>query len=376
MARIDELFRYLKQKGGSDLHLAAGLRPNLRRNGRLEPVEGWNVLDDAALKALLREITSTDHWNHFTQELDLDFAYSLPGVARFRANYLNQQNGAAAVFRIIPEKIKTLEELRAPPALMQLAELEQGLVLVTGPTGSGKSTTLAAIIDRINTHQARHIVTIEDPVEFVHANKGCTVSQREVGTDTESFAAALRSAIRQDAGVILVGEMRDYETISLAITAAEMGVLVFGTLHTNSAAKTIDRVIDAFPVDQQPQVRTMLSESLAAVVSQLLLPTAGGAGRVAVHEILLRTPGLPNIIREGNTPMLNSIIQAGKAQGMQSMDDALMAQVKAKTIDLEDALLKSQDKVRFEREIEDAKMKATRAASAASPAPGIPKPSR
>ena len=207
----------------------------------------------------------------FEEQWDLDFAYALPGVARFRANYLHQERGLGAVFRIIPEKIRTLEELKAPPALSQLADLEQGLVLVTGPTGSGKSTTLAAIIDQINTRHAKHIVTIEDPVEFVHPNKRCTLSQREVGHDTESFANALRSAIRQDPGVILVGEMRDMETIALAITAAEMGVLVFGTLHTNSAAKTIDRVIDAFPTDQQQQVRTMLSESLAAVVSQLLL---------------------------------------------------------------------------------------------------------
>jgi twitching motility protein PilT len=353
VARIDALFRYMKDKGGSDLHLAAGMPPHIRRHGRLEPVEGWPSLADDALRTLLAEIASADQWARFESSWDLDFAYGLAGVSRFRANYLNQQNGAAAVFRIIPEKIKTLEELRAPPALAQLATLESGLVLVTGPTGSGKSTTLAAIIDRTNTSQAKHIVTIEDPVEFVHPNKRCTLSQREVGTDTRGFAAALRSAIRQDPGVILVGEMRDYETISLAITAAEMGVLVFGTLHTNSAAKTIDRVIDAFPVDQQSQARTMLSESLAAVVSQLLLPTADGHGRVAVHEILLRTPGLPNIIREGNTTMLNSVIQGGKAQGMQSMDDALMAQLKARTVRAEDAVMKAQDKARFERALQD-----------------------
>jgi twitching motility protein PilT len=229
----------------------------------------------------------------------------------------------------------------------------RGLVLVTGPTGSGKSTTLAAIIDQVNTHSARHIITIEDPVEFVHPNKMSTLSQREVGVDTKSFANALRSAIRQDPGVILVGEMRDMETIALAITAAEMGVLVFGTLHTNSAPKTIDRVIDAFPTDQQQQVRTMLSESLAAVVSQLLLKTPDGRGRVAVHEILLKTPGLPNVIREGNTPMISSIIQSGKGVGMQSMDDVLFRLATEKKIAGEDAFHKANNKARFESMAED-----------------------
>jgi twitching motility protein PilT len=257
------------------------------------------------------------------------------------------------VFRLIPEKIKTLDELKLPPGVATFAELEQGLVLVTGPTGSGKSTTLAAIIDRINTKYSKHIVTIEDPVEFVHANKSCTLSQREVGHDTESFASALRAAMRQDPGVILVGEMRDMETIGLAITAAEMGVLVFGTLHTNNAPKTIDRLIDAFPTDQQGQVRTMLSESLAGIVSQLLLRTADGKGRVAVNEILMKTPGLPNVIREGNTPMIHSIIQSGKSQGMQAMDDALYALAKDGVIDGEEAFHKASNKPRFEEFVRD-----------------------
>jgi len=348
MARIDALFIYLKQHSGSDLHLAAGLRPHIRRHGRLEAVEGWDALSDEALQELLREMVSETQWTHYRKTLDLDFAYALEGQGRFRANFLHQENGVGAVFRIIPERIKTLDELRAPAILKTLAELEQGLVLVTGPTGSGKSTTLAAIIDEINTRHAKHIITIEDPVEFVHPNKGCTLSQREVGTDTTSFGAALRSAIRQDAGVILVGEMRDFETISLAITAAEMGALVFGTLHTNSAAKTIDRVIDAFPTDQQSQARTMLSESLAAVVSQLLLPTADGQGRVAAQEILLKTPGLPNIIREGNTTMLGSLIQSGKSLGMQAMDDVLASFVTEGRIKAETAFMKAQNKQRFE----------------------------
>ncbi|HZI63857.1 MAG TPA: PilT/PilU family type 4a pilus ATPase, partial [Thermoanaerobaculia bacterium] len=233
-------------------------------------------------------------------------------------------------------------------AISGLAHLQQGLVLVTGPTGSGKSTTLAAIIDLINRSHAKHVVTIEDPVEFVHTNQRAVFSQREVGHDTESFGAALRAAIRQDADVILVGEMRDLETIGLAITAAEMGALVFGTLHTNGAANTIDRLIDAFPADEQSQVRTTLAESLAAVVSQLLLRTADGHGRVAVHEVLLKTSGLPNIIREGNTPMITTVIQGGKSQGMQLMDDGLMALIEAKRITPRDAYLKATDKARFE----------------------------
>jgi twitching motility protein PilT len=327
--------------------------PHLRQHGVVAPIADWPVFTDVSLREHLKELANEKQWAHYTTNLDLDFAYALPSVARFRANYFNQERGAAAVFRIIPERIRTLEELKAPPALAALAQLEQGLVLVTGPTGSGKSTTLAAIIDQVNTHSARHIITIEDPVEFVHPNKMSTLSQREVGVDTKSFANALRSAIRQDPGVILVGEMRDMETIALAITAAEMGVLVFGTLHTNSAPKTIDRVIDAFPTDQQQQVRTMLSESLAAVVSQLLLKTPDGRGRVAVHEILLKTPGLPNVIREGNTPMISSIIQSGKGLGMQSMDDVLFRLATEKKIAGEDAFHKATNKARFESVAED-----------------------
>ena len=300
-----------------------------------------------------RELTSDAQWEEYSGCGDLDFAYGLEGVARFRANFLRQENGAGAVFRIIPERIVALDDLGLPKAIEALAHLRSGLVLVTGPTGSGKSTTLAAIIDKINTTYRRHIVTIEDPVEFVHANKLSVFSQREVGHDTVSFAAALRAAIRQDADVILVGEMRDLETIAMAITAAEMGALVFGTLHTNGAANTIDRLVDAFPAEEQAQVRVTLAESLAGVVSQLLLKTADGQGRLAVNEILLKTPGLPNIIREGNTPMLTSIIQGGRAQGMQLMDDALMGLVEAKRISARDAYMKATDKARFESLIQD-----------------------
>ncbi len=347
-ARIDQLFRYLKEKGGSDLHLAAGLAPRIRKHGSLEDVEGWPVLGDAELRAILQEMSSAKQWEEYDRTGDVDFAYGMEGFARFRANFLRQENGAAAVFRIIPDKIIPLANLKLPPAIEKFAHLQQGLVLVTGPTGSGKSTTLAGIIDTINSTYAKHIVTIEDPVEFVHQNKKSVFSQREVGADTESFGTALRAAIREDADVILVGEMRDLETIALAITAAEMGVLVFGTLHTNNAAKTIDRLIDAFPAEQQSQVRTTLSESIAGIVSQLLLPTADGKGRVAVNEILVRTPGLPNVIREGNTPMIHSIIQSGKNLGMQAMDDALFALVKEGRVHAKEAYMKATNKQRFE----------------------------
>lgn len=349
MAELDRLLKHLKDNKGSDLHLSAGRAPRVRVNGELAEVAGWPQLSDAALRELLRPIASARQWEEFERAHDLDFAYGLEGVARFRANYFVQQNGAGAVFRIIPEKIVSAEDLKLPPAVQKLAELRQGLVVVTGPTGSGKSTTLAAIIDKINARNARHIVTIEDPVEFVHQNKQSVLSHREVGEHTRGFAPALRAAVRQDADVVLVGEMRDRETIALAITAAEMGMLVFGTLHTNSAAKTIDRIIDAFPASEQPQVRLSLSESLAAVVAQLLLPTADGKGRVAVHEILLRTQGLPNLIREGNIQLLASVIQGGKNEGMQAMDDALFALASAGTVNGRDAYLKATDKARFER---------------------------
>ncbi len=348
MPKLDELLERLRKEGGSDLHLAAGLSPRMRCHGEVHAVEDWPQLGDTELRSYLREIASDRHWQQYEGSHDVDFAYGLPGVARFRANYFVQENGAGAVFRVIPEKIVPLEELNLPAAIASLAHLEQGLVLVTGPTGSGKSTTLAAILDAMNRAYAKHVVTIEDPVEFVHANKMCVFSHREVGCHTNGFSPALRAAIRQDADVILVGEMRDQETISLALTAAEMGLLVFGTLHTNNASKTIDRIIDVFPADERSQVRISLSESLAAVVSQLLLPTSDGKGRLAVNEILLRTQGLPNVVREGNTPMLHSIIQSGRNVGMQAMDDALFALAKEGRILAQDAYLKATDKARFE----------------------------
>jgi twitching motility protein PilT len=298
VAQIDQLLHYLKEQGGSDLHLASGVEPRTRVHGELRGVNGQPPLSNEALRKLLHEIASPDQWREYEETYDLDFAYGLEGTARFRANYFVQERSAGAVFRIIPEQIVPLEELDLPQAIEKFAHVREGLVLVTGPTGSGKSTTLAAI--------------------------------------------------RQDADVILVGEMRDYETISLAITAAEMRMLVFGTLHTNGAVKTIDRIIDSFPADEQAQIRISLSESLAGVVSHLLLPTANGKGRCAVNEILFRTPALPNTIREANTSMLNSIIQSGKALGMQSMDDALFEFVEAGRISPQNAYLKATAKARFE----------------------------
>ncbi|HZS37362.1 MAG TPA: type IV pilus twitching motility protein PilT [Polyangia bacterium] len=349
MARLDELFRLMKEQGCSDLHLSTNSRPFVRRHGAVEPVVKWQPLAEAELIALLREIVSAKQWAEFERARDLDFAHGVEGVARFRCNYFRDESGPGAVMRIIPEKIIPLNDLGLPPAVAKVADFQSGLVVVTGPTGSGKSTTLASIIDAINQTYERHIVTIEDPVEFVHKPKRSVISHREVGSDTESFAAALRAAIRQDADVILVGEMRDLETISLALTAAEMGVLVFGTLHTNSAGKTVDRIIDVFPPEQQPQVRTALAESLKAVIAQLLCRTADGKGRVAANEILFGSSGLSNIIREGNTSQINGYISSGRGAGMRLMDDALFDLASAGKIDPQDAFMKAKEKPRFER---------------------------
>ena len=348
MKTIDQYLATLRKNDGSDLHMIAGLEPRMRVYGTLAPIPGTARLGHDDIRTLMRPMVSEEQWAEYERTGDLDFAYGLKGVARFRANFFLQENGAGAVFRMIPEDIVPLDELDLPPVVKSFAYLEKGLVLVTGPTGSGKSTTLAAIVDEINTHQAKHIVTIEDPLEFVHENKTSVISHREVGKHADAFATALRSAVRQDADVVVVGEMRDLETIALAITAAEMGTLVFGTLHTSSAVKTIDRLIDAFPADQQPQIRTTLAESLAGVIAQLLLKTADGRGRCAANEILVRTPALPNLIRENKVPMIASMIQAGKATGMQSMDDALYGLLREGKISAEDAYLKATDKSRFQ----------------------------
>jgi twitching motility protein PilT len=348
MAHLDTLLKYVKDEKASDLHLIAGNEPRVRARGSLQVVDSSSVIEEPELRAMMRELTSEAQWQEYEAELELDFAYGLPGVGRFRCNYFNQASGCAAVFRLIPEQIATLKELNMPPAVERMAHLRSGLVLVTGPTGAGKSTTLAAIIDLINETYDKHIITIEDPIEFVHRPKMSTISQREVGAHTKSFDAALRAAIRQNPDVILVGELRGRE-VELAIMAAEMGALVFGTLHTDSATKTIDRLIDIFPTDQQDQIRISLAEGLAGVVSQLLIPTADGRGRVSAVEILTKTSALPNIIREGNTVQLLTVIQGGKSHGMQTMDEALETLVRAGKIRPKDAYQRAADKLHFEK---------------------------
>ncbi|MDC0747169.1 type IV pilus twitching motility protein PilT [Polyangium mundeleinium] len=348
MARIDRLFDELLAKKGSDLHLGVGYPPLLRARGELVPLRDAPI-DEAEMEELLFEITSPEERTKITTELDLDFAYQYEDKARFRANYFYKITGLAAVFRIIPTKILTLDDLGCPPVVRKLADKRAGLLLVTGPTGSGKSTTLAAMIDHINTTRPCHILTIEDPVEFVHPPKMSQVTHREVGPHASSFAAAIRSAGRENADVILIGELRTNETMKLALQLASFGVLVFGTVHTNSAAATIDRIINAFPADEQPQVRGMLAESLVAIVAQQLLKTADGKGRVAAHEILVGSSALAAMVREGKTFQIPNIMQAGQAQGMQTMDMALERLVQKGTISPEVALEKAIDKESFQK---------------------------
>ncbi len=348
MANINSFFDYMIQQNASDLHLSAGSKPKIRIHGELRDMDHPELTNEE-LRDLLFEITTEEQQKTFLARRDLDFAYELPGIARFRANYFDQKRGMGAVFRVIPTNILSVEDLGLPPQILKLTDLSRGLVLVTGPTGSGKSTTLAAIIDYINTHRKDHILTIEDPVEFVHENKGCLVNHREIGNHTDSFATALRAALREDPDVILVGEMRDLETIELAITAAETGHLVFGTLHTNSAAKTIDRIIDAFPAGQQAQIRTMLSESLKGVVCQQLLKRSDQPGRLAALEILFCKTAVANLIREGKTFQIPSVMQTAKGEGMQLMDQAIMEFLMQKKVSPEEAYLKANDKNAFQR---------------------------
>ncbi|MGE0434349.1 MAG: type IV pilus twitching motility protein PilT [Planctomycetota bacterium] len=352
MPDIDKLFRPLIKLGGSDLHMIEGQPPKIRLHGKIQALK-HPVLDRAMMERYLGEICPADRWDHYLKNHDLDFASFMEDAgdglsARFRTNYYFQQHGMAAVFRQIPSKIATLKDLNLPDTLKKFAELRSGLVLCTGPTGSGKSTTLAALIDYINDTYARKIITIEEPIEFVHGNKKCTICQREVGIDVHSFADGLKASTRQDADVVLVGEMRDLETIGLAVTAAAMGMLVFGTLHTNSAVKTVDRIIDVFPAEQQDQIRTMLADALKGVVAQLLLKKKGGGGRIAVNEILIGSTGLSATIRENNIPNIRNIIQAGGREGMVLMDDAIARLLKQGVIDGEEAYAKATDKNRFE----------------------------
>jgi twitching motility protein PilT len=354
MAKIDRLFDKLLEEKGSDLHLGVGMPPTLRARGDLVAVGA--PLTQADMEELLFEIVDDAQRKTIVEDLDLDFAYAYGDKARFRANYFQKTTGLAAVFRTIPTKILTLEQLSCPESVRKLSERRSGLVLVTGPTGSGKSTTLAAMIDFINTTRAGHILTIEDPVEFVHQPKKAQITHREVGRDAPDFATAIRSAGREDPNVILIGELRSNETMKLALQLASFGILVFATLHTNSAPATIDRIVNAFPADEQPQVRGMLSESLAGVVSQQLLRTSDGKGRVACHEILIGGSALASLIREGKTFQIPSIMQGGAAVGMQTMDLALERLVQKGTVSAEAALEKAVDKESFQKMIERAKM--------------------
>jgi twitching motility protein PilT len=333
------------ERGGSDLHLTIGLPPKARLSGALTPLAD-EPFTAVQMEALLKEICPPHRWTQFLEKKDLDLAHEIPGLARFRANFLYNHWGQAAVLRQIPAKILSFDELKLPPALKTLCNLREGLVVVTGPTGSGKSTTLAAMIDYINDTSARHIITIEDPIEFVHKDKQCVIVHREVGDHTGSFAAALKGAMRHDPDIVLVGEMRELETIKLALSCASMGMLVFGTLHTNNAPKTIDRIINAFPADEQNQVRVMLAGCLAGVVSQLLC-RAQPKGRCAVHEILLQHEALPNTIRSGQINNIRAIIEGGGADGMTTMDQSLMARIKDGRISGKEAYMKAANKAAF-----------------------------
>jgi twitching motility protein PilT len=346
MNAIDAYFHKLIELGGSDLHLSQGQPPKIRVHGSVKAISD-EILDEHNLEPMLKEICLPKSWDRYMKKGDLDFAYEMDADHRFRCNYLKQQHGLGAVFRIIPTKIATLDQLGIPEVVKEFGHLRGGLVLVTGPTGSGKSTTLAALLDYINTNFRRHIITIEEPIEFVHRNKRSIITQREVPHQTPSFADGLRAALRQDADIVLVGEMRDLETISLALTAAETGLLVFGTLHTNNARKTVDRIIDVFPSDQQSQVRTMLASSLKGVVAQLLMKKADGKGRTAVNEIMISNAAVSSIIREGATQKLYDVIIGGKSQGMQFMDEAIWDRLRDGLVSPMEAYMKAIDKGRF-----------------------------
>ena len=345
MAAIDitELLKFGVQSGASDLHLSAGLPPMMRVHGDVKQLN-FPPLEHKDVHAMVYDIMNDHQRKFYESELECDFSYEIPNVSRFRVNAFNQSRGAAAVFRTIPTEILTLEQLQCPSIFAEIANKPRGIVLVTGPTGSGKSTTLAAMIDYINKSRQYHILTVEDPIEFVHKSNKSLINQREVGLQTKSFANALRSALREDPDVILVGEMRDLETIRLAMTAAETGHLVFGTLHTSSAAKTIDRIVDVFPAEEKDMVRAMLAESLQAVISQTLLKLKDGSGRIAAHEIMIGTPAIRNLIRENKVAQMYSAIQTGQQYGMQTLDQCLVGLMRKGLISKEAAMEKAVNK--------------------------------
>ncbi len=346
MAKIDAFFKLMNEEGASDLHLIAGERPMLRITGDIERVK-YKVLDNDDLRTMLYEITPEHKIKLFEETGDVDFGYEVASLARYRANYFMQKNGIGAVFREIPSTILTAKDLGLPAVISKLASLPRGLVLVTGPTGSGKSTTLAAIVDEANKTRKDHIITVEDPIEFVHKNERCVVNHREVGIHTKSFASALRGALREDPDIILVGEMRDLETISLAIEAASTGHLVFSTLHTTSAHKTVDRMIEVFPAEQQQQIRSTLADGLRAVIAQVLFKRIDKKGRCVALEILIATPAVRNLIREAKTYQIPSMVQTGKRYGMQLLDDAIMNLLNKGWISADEAYTKANEKAKF-----------------------------
>lgn len=352
MARLDTFLELVVKQNGSDLHMVAGNPPRVRINGDTFAIK-YRELSADETQDLIYEIMSDSQKEHFQENNGVDFAYEAENLARFRVNVFQHLSGIGAVFRVIPSEIKSLNDLGLPPVLKNLARQRKGLILVTGPTGSGKSTSLAAMVDFINTERKGHILTIEDPIEFVHNNKQCLVSQREVGDHTPKFANALHSALREDPDVILVGELRDLETIHLAITAAEMGILVMATLHTSTAASSVDRILNVFPSGEEAYVRTMLSTSLVGIISQQLVRRSDGKGRVAALEIMINNPAIANVLREGKTEQLENIIQGGAMQGMQLMDTALQRLVDSQLITGEDAYMKARNKSLFAKYVDE-----------------------
>jgi len=343
---ISELLAFSVKNKASDLHLSAGLPPMIRVHGDIRRIN-LPALDNSATRSMIYDVMSDSQRKHYEEFLEVDFAFELPNIARFRVNAFTQERGAGAVFRTIPSQVLTLEELEAPRIFKDISDQPRGIVLVTGPTGSGKSTTLASMVDYVNENLSGHILTIEDPIEFVHKSKKCLINQREVGPHTHGFSEALRSALREDPDIILVGELRDLETIRLALTGAETGHLVFATLHTSSAAKTVDRIVDVFPAAEKEMVRSMLSESLRAVISQTLLKRKDGGGRVAAHEIMIGTPAIRNLIRENKVAQMYSSIQTGQSIGMQTLDQALTDLVRRNVIASADARAVAMNKDNF-----------------------------